>query len=137
LAGFFGSYYAWLSAITMFGQLWLTGRLLMGLGLTPSLLLLPLTLLAGSMGLLVWPGLFAATATRMAEASLRTSVNRSGVEILYLPIPDFIKKKVKVFLDVTVECVFRSNRPAIPNHSGQCSGDCGRGRSEATLEFFS
>ena len=44
-----------------------------------------------------------ATATRLAEASLRTSVNHSGVEILYLPIPDFIKKKVKVFLDVTVE----------------------------------
>jgi ATP:ADP antiporter, AAA family len=103
LAGFFGSYYAWLSVVTVFAQLLLTGRLLMGLGLTPSLLVLPVTLLAGSIGLLVWPGLFAATATRLAEASLRTSVNRSGVEILYLPIPDFIKKKVKVFLDVTVE----------------------------------
>jgi ATP/ADP translocase/HEAT repeat protein len=103
LAGFFGSYYAWLSVVTVLAQLLLTGRLLMGLGLTPSLLVLPLTLFAGSISLLVWPGLFAATATRLAEASLRTSVNRSGVEILYLPIPDFIKKKVKVFLDVTVE----------------------------------
>ena len=103
LAGFFGSYYAWLSVVTFLAQLRLTGRLLMGLGLTPSLLLLPLALFAGSISLLVWPGLFAATATRLAEASLRTSVNRSGVEILYLPIPDFIKKKVKVFLDVTVE----------------------------------
>jgi hypothetical protein len=103
LAGFFGSYYAWLSVVTIIAQVWLTGRLLMGLGLTPSLLLLPLTVLAGSISLLVWPGLFTATGTRLAEASLRTSVNRSGVEILYLPIPDFIKKKVKVFLDVTVE----------------------------------
>ena len=103
LAGFFGSYYAWLSIVTMFAQVWLTGRLLMGLGLTASLLLLPLTVLAGSIGLLVWPGLFAATTNRFAEASLRTSVNRSGMEILYLPIPDSIKKKVKVFMDVTVE----------------------------------
>jgi len=103
LAGFFGSYYAWLSVITVLAQVLLTGRLLMGLGLTPSLLVLPFTLFAGSIGLLIWPGLFAATATRLAEASLRTSVNHSGVEILYLPIPDFIKKKVKVFLDVTVE----------------------------------
>ena len=103
LAGFFGSYYAWLSVVTVLAQLLLTGRLLMGLGLTPSLLVLPLTVFAGSISLLVWPGLFAATATRLAEASLRTSVNHSGVEILYLPIPDFIKKKVKVFLDVTVE----------------------------------
>ena len=103
LAGFFGSYYAWLSVITVLAQVLLTGRLLMGLGLTPSLLVLPFTLFAGSISLLIWPGLFASTATRLAEASLRTSVNRSGVEILYLPIPDFAKKKVKVFLDVTVE----------------------------------
>jgi hypothetical protein len=39
----------------------------------------------------------------MAEASLRTSINQSGVQILYLPVPDSIKKKVKVFMDVTVE----------------------------------
>ena len=94
---------AWLSVVTLLVQVGLTGRLLMGLGLVPSLLLLPLTLLAGSISLLVWPGLYAATATRFTEASLRTSVNHSGIQILYLPIPNFIKKKVKVFLDVTVE----------------------------------
>ena len=105
LAGFFGSYYAWLSVVTVLIQLWLTGKLLMGVGLTPSLLLLPVTLLAGSFGLLIWPGLWLATATRLSEASLRTSLNHSSVEILYLPIPDFIKKKVKVLLDVTVERV--------------------------------
>ncbi|HEU4344135.1 MAG TPA: Npt1/Npt2 family nucleotide transporter [Candidatus Binatia bacterium] len=103
LAGFFGSYYAWLSGVTLVAQVWLTGRLLTGLGLTPSLLLLPVTLLVGSIGFLVWPGLSAATGTRLAEAALRTSVHRSGIEILYLPVPDFIKKRIKVFLDVTVE----------------------------------
>jgi ATP/ADP translocase len=69
LAGFFGSYYAWLSAVTLLAQLWLTGKLLMGLGLTPSLLLLPLALLGRSLSLLLWPCLFAATATKLAEAS--------------------------------------------------------------------
>jgi ATP:ADP antiporter, AAA family len=103
LAAFFGSYYAWLSVVTLLAQVWLTRKLFIGLGLTPSLLLLPFTLFAGSMSFLIWPGLFSATATRLAEASLRTSVNHTGVEILYLPIPDFIRKKVKVFLDVTVE----------------------------------
>jgi ATP:ADP antiporter, AAA family len=103
LTGFFGSYYAWLSIVTFIVQVWLTGKLFTGLGLTPSLLLLPITLLAGSIGFLAWPGLLTATATRFAEASLRTSVNHTGVEILYLPIPDFIKKKIKVFLDVTIE----------------------------------
>jgi len=103
LAGFFGSYYAWLSVVTLSAQLWLTGKVLTGLGLTPSLVLLPITLLAGSISILAWPGLFAATGTRMAEAALRTSINQSGVQILYLPVPDSMKKKVKVFMDVTVE----------------------------------
>jgi ATP:ADP antiporter, AAA family len=103
LASFFGSYYASLSVITLFAQVWLTGRLLMGFGLTPSLLVLPFTLLGGTISLLLWPGLFTATGTRLAETSLRTSLNESGVQILYLPIPAFIKKKTKVFLDVTVE----------------------------------
>ena len=103
LAVFFGSYYVWLSVVTFLAQVGLTRRLLMGLGLTPSLLLLPLALVAGSTSFLAWPGPYTATATRLVEASLRTSINRSAVEILYLPVPDFIKKKVKVFLDVTVE----------------------------------
>jgi AAA family ATP:ADP antiporter len=103
LAGFFGSYYGWLSVVTMAAQLWLSGKVLLGLGLTPSLAILPVALLGGSISLLAWPGLFAATATRMAEAALRTSIHQSGVQILYLPVPDSIKKKAKVFMDVTVE----------------------------------
>lgn len=103
LAGFFGSYYAWLSAVTMVGQVWLTGKVLTALGLGTSLLFLPATLMAGLLSILAWPGLMAATATRLAEAALRTGINQSGVQILYLPIPDAIKDKVKVFLDVTVE----------------------------------
>ena len=103
LAGFFGTYYAWLSAVTMVGQLWLTGKVLTKLGLGPGLLFLPSTLLAGLLSILAWPGLIATTATRLAEASLRTGIHQSGVQILYLPIPNAIKGKVKVFLDVTVE----------------------------------
>jgi ATP/ADP translocase len=103
LAGFFGSYYGWLSLVTLFAQLFLTGKVLTTLGVTTGLLILPAALLGGSMGILLWPGLAAATAARLTEASLRTSVQQSGVQILYLPVPDSIKKKVKVFMDVTVE----------------------------------
>lgn len=103
LASFFGSYYTVLSALTFFAQVWLTRQLVVGVGLSASLLVLPAALFVGSFGMLAWPGLLAATATRLADASLRTSVHRAGVEILYLPVPDVIKKRVKVFLDVTVE----------------------------------
>jgi ATP/ADP translocase len=57
LTGFFGSFYAWLNIITLFAQVFLSGKLLSLVGLTPSLLLLPFALSLGSLGLLVWPGL--------------------------------------------------------------------------------
>jgi ATP/ADP translocase/HEAT repeat protein len=103
LTAFFGSYYAWVAIITFFSQVLLTRRLLTAFGLIPSLLLLPVGLFAGSLGILVWPGLFSTTATRLTDAVLRTSVNQSGMEILYLPLSATVKKQVKTFLDVVLQ----------------------------------
>src|SRR5437762_11717590 len=69
----------------------------------PSLLLLPVGLFAGSLGILVWPGLFSTTATRLTGVVLRSSVNQSGMEILYLPLSATIKRRVKTFLDVVLQ----------------------------------
>jgi AAA family ATP:ADP antiporter len=103
LTAFFGSYYAWVAIITFFSQAVLTRRLLTAFGLIPSLFLLPAGLFAGSLGILVWPGLFSATATRLTDAVLRTSVNQSGMEILYLPLSAAVKRRVKTFLDVVLQ----------------------------------
>ncbi len=103
LTAFFGSYYAWVAIITFVSQTVLTGRLLTAFGLIPSLLLLPVGLFAGSLGILVWPGLFSTTATRLTDAVLRTSVNQSGMEILYLPLSAIVKRRIKTFLDVVLQ----------------------------------
>jgi ATP:ADP antiporter, AAA family len=103
LTAFFGSYYAWVAIITFFSQAVLTRRLLTAFGLIPSLFLLPAGLFAGSLGILVWPGLFSTTATRLTDAVLRTSVNQSGMEILYLPLSATVKRRVKTFLDVVLQ----------------------------------
>jgi AAA family ATP:ADP antiporter len=103
LTAFFGSYYAWVAIITFFSQVVLTGRLLTAFGLIPSLFLLPVGVFAGSLGILVWPGLFSTTATRLTDAVLRTSVNQSGMEILYLPLSAAVKRRVKTFLDVVLQ----------------------------------
>ena len=103
LTAFFGSYYAWVALITFFIQVVLTGKLLTAFGLIPSLFLLPVALLAGSLGMLVWPGLFSTTVTRVTDAVLRTSVNQSSMQILYLPLAVTLKKRVKTFLDVVLQ----------------------------------
>jgi AAA family ATP:ADP antiporter len=103
LTAFFGSYYAWVAIITLLGQVLLTGRFLTAFGLTPSLLLLPVGLFAGSLGILAWPGLFSTTATRLTDAVLRSGVNQSGMEMLYLPLSAGVRKRVKTFLDVVLQ----------------------------------
>ncbi|MGE5301759.1 MAG: Npt1/Npt2 family nucleotide transporter [Alphaproteobacteria bacterium] len=103
LTAFFGSYYAWVAIITLFDQVLLTGKFLTVFGLIPSLLLLPVGLFAGSLGILMWPGLFSTTATRVTDAVLRASLNQSGMEILYFPLSASVKKRVKTFLDVVIQ----------------------------------
>ena len=103
LAMFFSSYYGWLSVATFFADVVLTGKILSTVGLKPSLGFTPATLLIGSLGIMIWPGLLAAALTRMADTTLRESIHRSGMEILYMPLSAKVKKTVKTFLEVVIE----------------------------------
>lgn len=103
LANFFSSYYGWLSVATFFVQILLTSQTLQKLGLAASLYVTPAALLTGSIVIITWPGLPAATFTRMADAILRNSVHRSGMEVIYMAIPVTVMKAIKTFLDVVVE----------------------------------
>jgi len=103
LTAFFSSYYGWLSVATFFAQVALTRIALNTFGLIPSLCLIPGVLLIGSLGIMAWPRLLAAAVTRMADAALRSSVHRSSMEILYMPLSATVKKTVKTFLEVVIE----------------------------------
>ncbi|HEY1233499.1 MAG TPA: Npt1/Npt2 family nucleotide transporter [Candidatus Binatia bacterium] len=103
LTTFFGSYYAWLAIITFVGQVVLTRKFLSGFGLIGSLLVLPISLFVGSLGILLRPGLFSAGATDLTDAVFRPGVNKSGMEILFLPLSADLKKQVKTFLDVVLQ----------------------------------
>src|SRR5690606_29923324 len=65
--------------------------------------LLPVALALGSVAMLAAPGLIAATALRGADQSLKHSIDRTGRELLFLPVPLAAKKQVKVFIDVFVD----------------------------------
>lgn len=103
LAGFFSSYYAWLSVAAFFAQVVLSGKALSTFGLIPSLYITPAALLAGLLAIMVWPSVLTAALTKMADAALRNSVQRSSVEILYMSLPAQLRKGIKTFLDVVVE----------------------------------
>ena len=105
LAGLFSSYYGWLSVATLFSQVILTGKTLTKLGLGTSLYLTPVALLTGAWAIMIWPGLIVAALTRIADATLRNSIHRSSMEIIYMALPAGVLRSIKTFLDVVVERV--------------------------------
>lgn len=102
LGGFLGIY---VNAVTLTVQFFLTGALLRRLGVGWALRFTPGAIMVGSLGVLALPGIWAASALRMADAGCRYTVNKTGLEILYLPIPPEVKNRVKVFVDIVVDRV--------------------------------
>jgi len=99
LAGFFGAFYGWTGAVSLGLQVLVTGRLLGRAGISITLGVLPAILLLGSAGLLLLPGIVAATLVRGADNSLRKSLHRSALEVLFVPVPAGLRRRTKTFID--------------------------------------
>ncbi|MCB2230927.1 HEAT repeat domain-containing protein [bacterium] len=107
LGAFFGTFYGRLSLVSLLLQLFLSYGVLRRLGVGGIILFLPVGMLIGSVTMLLSAGLTAAVLLRGADGSLRYSLDKTGRELLFLPIPLDVKKKTKVFIDVLVDRWFR------------------------------
>lgn len=105
LTGFMGIFSASVSATSFVSQVFFTGRILSTLGLGIALLCLPLGLLAGSLVIAVAPGLMSVVMAKLSEGTFRYSINKSGLELLYLPLPSAVKSTTKPLIDPTAERV--------------------------------
>jgi ATP:ADP antiporter, AAA family len=72
-------------------------------GIGAAVLLLPAAMFLTTTGLAIAYGLWAAVAAKGSENAFRYSAERTGREILYVPVPDDIKLKAKAYIDVAVE----------------------------------
>jgi ATP:ADP antiporter, AAA family len=72
-----------------------------GVGL--AVMLLPLAMFGATAALAIAYGLWAAVAAKGADGAFRYSAERTGREILYVPVPDEIKLKAKAYIDVAIE----------------------------------
>ena len=58
--------------------------------------------------LFLFPSLIAAAAARGSDTVSRYSINRSGLELLYLPLAPSVRKQLKIFVDVFVDRIGRA-----------------------------
>lgn len=103
LTSFMGQFYGRVSIIALLVQFVLAPWMMRLVGIGGALAVLPGMLALGSAGMLIVPGLAAGVFLRGAGQSLKHSIDKTGRELLFVPVPLEQKKQVKVFIDLFVD----------------------------------
>jgi len=97
---FFGQFFTVLNIVTLAVQMLATSFVLRFFGIGVALAILPVALATGAIGILLSPSLWTASFARGADDSLRYSVDQSGRELLFLPIPSAERQWLKPRIDL-------------------------------------
>ena len=100
LTSFFGHFFAGLLVFGFFLQLLMASNLIKRYGIRFVLVLFPLILLLGSLGIAVFVTIYFAIIIKGSDKALAYSLNQSARELLYIPISPELKYKAKIFIDM-------------------------------------
>src|SRR5215471_2420883 len=103
LTAFFGSITFYIGIFSLLFQMLITNRILKRFGVAFAILLLPAGLLISFLALAAHPTLWAAALLQLVDGGFSYSIHRSGMELLYLPIPPRTRNAVKGFIDMFVD----------------------------------
>ncbi|HXE90831.1 MAG TPA: Npt1/Npt2 family nucleotide transporter [Terriglobales bacterium] len=102
LALFFSDFNFIAGIACLLTQMLLTSRALRRFGLGFTLYVVPVALLGGTIGVLAFGTLVAAVLLKGSDQVLRYSIDKSSVELLYLPLAADLKLRVKSFIDTFI-----------------------------------
>ncbi len=100
LGPWFASFYALTNAMALAVQLLATGLALRWLGVRRAVAVLPVLLVGGAVGLAAGAGLGAALLLKGAEGSLKHSLHRTALEVLYVPVPEHLRARLRRVADL-------------------------------------
>jgi AAA family ATP:ADP antiporter len=100
LGSFFAGLNMVLNLLALVSQLFLMRFLLRTIGLQGSMYVLPGMVALGAVAIAFGGGMRAALFLKGADGSLRQSVHRTCTELLFVPIPDGLRARVKPLIDV-------------------------------------
>jgi len=104
LAAFFGTFqgiYQNLVSIPL--QFLATAAVVQRLGVGGTLRIMPTSLATASVGIIAMPGLATTMLAELTESAARYTVNRTGMELLYLPLPADLRNRTKAFVDICMD----------------------------------
>ncbi len=107
LSAFFGMYYGRVSLLSFLFQFFLSYQILRIFGVGGAIMLLPVSQILSATAMAIAPGIVTGVLVRGTGDIFKYSIDKTGRELLFLPIPLDVKKRVKVFVDVLVDRWFR------------------------------
>jgi AAA family ATP:ADP antiporter len=102
LTQFFSSFNVYMGSVAFALQLVATGPILRRFGMTVTILLLPVALLAGSALILIAPVFWTVLATAGLDQGVRFSLDKATYELLYLPLTGRQRAQLKAAIDIVV-----------------------------------
>ena len=110
LSAFYGLFFTGLGIVAAFMQFGVTGRVLERFGIMVGLMILPIALFSGSIGMLIGVSAYAlggltkttfivSVLNKGAENSLRYSINDATMQVIYMPVPGNMRGRAKSFID--------------------------------------
>jgi AAA family ATP:ADP antiporter len=104
LTAFLGVFYGrYLNFVTFFFQFFLTTFIVNTFGVGGALQIMPVSIAAASVGTYLSPGILTTGGTRLTEAATRYTFNKTGMELLYMPLPLEIRNRTKAFTDIFMD----------------------------------
>ena len=103
ITSFLAQVTVYISLIGFFIQVGLTSRVHRHLGIGFALMVLPVSLGASAVVMLLFPVLWAPALARVLNSSLRYTLDKTSREILFLPLSPELKHSAKPFVDVAVD----------------------------------
>ncbi len=104
LTAFLGNFYGiYLNLVNFVLQFFLTAAVVRWFGVGGTLQIMPVTMSVTALATFFLPGVGPSAALRLTEAATRYTLNRTGMELLYVPLPADLKNRTKAFVDIFVD----------------------------------
>ena len=100
LGSFFASFHLAVATLSIGVQLFLSGALMRVLGVSRALAVLPLLVLPAAVGVALGAGLAGALLLRTLDGALRPAINKVGIELLFVPVPEALRSSAKTAIEV-------------------------------------
>ncbi|MDZ7659017.1 Npt1/Npt2 family nucleotide transporter [Fodinibius sp.] len=103
LTAFMGTFYAGVSLASLAIQVLLSTQIIKKLGLSGAVLSRPAGMMVGAILMAIEPVLASVVILNGFDGATRYSIDKTGRELLFLPLPQHTKEQTKIFIDIFVD----------------------------------